>query len=139
MEVKIINITLRPKGQKPEQKHRLEEKVREVAYNCAEEVWWDPSLDAARALQRAMKTLADHDEYESAMDILTALYDIVDLDMPCELAAIQKRPDLLELFMDEFLAESDEILDDFTAGGDDPADEDEDGSEGYFEMDDMSD
>ena len=107
--------------------------------NCAEEVWWDPSLDAARALQRAMETLADHDEYESAMDILTALYDIVDLDMPCELAAIQKRPDLLELFMDEFLAESDEILDDFAAGGDDPADEDEDGSEGYFEMDDLSD
>lgn len=29
MEVKIINITLKPKGKKPEQKIRLEERVRE--------------------------------------------------------------------------------------------------------------
>lgn len=65
------------------------------------------------------------------MDILTALYAIVDLDMPKELTAIQKWRDLLELFMDEFLAESCEIMDEVAAG------EDEDGPEG-FEMDDLN-
>lgn len=139
MEVKIINITLKPEDKKPEQKHRLEEKVCEAACNCAD-VWLDPSMEACRALMRAMETLADYGDYDRVLDILTGLYDLEDVDMPRETAFIQDRPELLKLFIDEFLMQSNEVLDAFAAGSKDSADEDdEDDLEGYFEMDDLSD
>ena len=137
MKVTIIEITEKPEIRGPKRKHRLEEQVREAACNCSEEVWIalleNAGPDAARALQRAMEALAGHGEYDRAIDIFTALYDIVDLDMPKEAAAIQDRPELLEPFMDAFLAVSNEFLDEITA------DEDEEDPEFLFEMDDLSD
>ena len=131
MEVKIIEVTLMPKGKDPEQKRRLEKKVRKLAYDCSEEAWTglleNPGPEAAKALQRAMQALAGYGDYSKAMDVLKALYAISEQEMPADVAAWQQHPVLLKLFLDEFLTESEDYLDEFS-------DMDAD----LFEIDDLS-
>ena len=148
MDMKIVKVRFKPVNKKAAKEaarlRRLAARARDVACVSAESVWgpllWDTDLEAVRSLQNALETLNDHGDTSGAMDLLGALYALGGRDTPSEVAAYRKSSSLTELFMDEFLAETEDYLNGYETGGDaSEDDEDDEDSEDYIELDDLSD
>lgn len=129
----MVNIKIRfPKSEKKQRK--IAREVRHTAYECAEELW-EAVLDVmdvrtARCFEGALLRFLDRgdcDNVDNAVGMVKGLYALCDMALPGEITFYETRPVLLRLFMDEFMAETNEYLYDRGA------------SEAYFEMDDLSD
>lgn len=60
--------------------------------------------------QIAVSTLADMGEYRKAFDLICAIYEIVDGEIPDELIAIESLKDVVSLFVNEFTEDLASIL-----------------------------
>ena len=117
MEAKIISIHINPKAREEEAVGRMTGRARAVAFRSAEEAWdgvlWQIDMDVAKAICKAMEALADVGDYAGAMSVLVGLYEFGGKEMPEDVCAFKKTPELMGLFMEEFLVESGEYLDEW--------------------------
>jgi hypothetical protein len=94
--------------------HWLARAVRDIAYNSSERLW-DAVLevtdtDAARSFYRALKRLVDGGEYPTAMSVVTGLFHLCEMEVPLPVETCCQAPALMQMFLEEFLTESDEFL-----------------------------
>lgn len=61
-------------------------------------------------LEKAVSTLANAGEYRTAFDLICAIYEIVDGEIPDELIAIESLQEVVSLFVNEFIEDLASIL-----------------------------
>lgn len=114
--MRLIAVELPDEGGGESLMERLGTEVRNAAYQGSEELWSAVlevlDTDAARTLERALGHLYDMDSAGDAMKLVFALYGLCEMAVPKEIDACDEYPALARLFMDEFLAETDEYLTD---------------------------
>ena len=103
---------------------KLVEKVRSAANESAEDLWSAflevGEMDMVRATDAALRLLVSCDEHIRAIKLLEGIYALVEIAPPEIFPACQKYPAMSQMFMEEFLAESDEYI--FDVGMDDVID-----------------
>ena len=103
---------------------KLVETVRSAANESAGDLWSAflevGDLDMVRATDAALRLLVSCGEHIRAMKLLEGIYALVEIAPPEIFTACQKYPALSQMFMEEFLAESDEYI--FDVGMDDVID-----------------
>ena len=103
---------------------KLVEKVRSAANESAGDLWSAflevGDLDMVRATDAALRLLVSCGDHIKAMKLLEGIYALVEIAPPEIFTACQKYPAMSQMFMEEFLAESDEFI--FDAGMDDVID-----------------
>ena len=118
----IAQIQERREVTKPIEK--LVEKVRSAANESAGDLWSAflevGDLDMVRATDAALRLLVSCGEHIRAMKLLEGIYALVEIAPPEIFTACQKYPAMSQMFMEEFLAESDEYI--FDVGMDDVID-----------------
>ena len=100
---------------------KLAEKVRSAANESAGDLWSAflevGEMDMVRATDTALRLLVNSGDHIKAMTLLEGIYALVEIAPPEIFTACQKYPALSQLFMEEFLAESDDFI--FDVGMDD--------------------
>ena len=103
---------------------KLVEKVRSAANESAGDLWSAflevCDLDMVRATDAALRLLVSCGEHIRAMKLLEGIYALVEIAPPEIFTACQKYLAMSQMFMEEFLAESDESI--FDVGMDDVID-----------------
>ena len=103
---------------------KLVEKVRNAADKCAEDLWSAflevGDLDMVRATDAALRLLVSSGDHTKAMKLLEGIYALVEIAPTEDFTDCQKYPALAQMFMEDFLAESDEFI--FDVGMDDVID-----------------
>ena len=103
---------------------KLVEKVRSAANESAGDLWGAflevGDLDMVRVTDTALRLLVSCGDHIKAMKLLEGLYALVEIAPPEIFTACQKYSPLSQMFMEEFLAESDEFI--FDVGMDDVID-----------------
>ena len=103
---------------------KLIEKVRSAANESAGDLWSAflevGDLDMVRATDAALRLLVSCGDHIKAMKLLEGIYALVEIAPPEIFTVCQKYPALAQMFMEEFLAESDEFM--FDMSMDDVAD-----------------
>ena len=99
----------------------LIDEVRSVASQSMEALWNAflevGELDMVRATEKALRLLVSHGEYIEAMKVLEGIYALVEIAPSENFTDCQQRPALAQMFMEEFLAESEDYI--FDTGMDD--------------------
>lgn len=100
---------------------KLIEKVRSAANESAGDLWSAylevGEMDMVRATDAALRLLVNVGDHIKAMKLVEGIYALVEIAPPEIFTACQKYPALSQMFMEEFLAESDEFI--FDVGMDD--------------------
>ncbi len=100
---------------------KLAEEVRSAAYKSMEGLWSAflevGELDMVRATEKALRLLVSHGDYTGAMKMLEGIYALVEIAPSEDFTDCQQHPALAQMFMEEFLAESEDFI--FDAGMDD--------------------
>lgn len=100
---------------------KLIEKVRSAANESAGDLWSAylevGEMDMVRATDAALRLLVNGGDHIKAMKLVEGIFALVEIAPPEIFTACQKYPALSQMFMEEFLAESDEFI--FDAGMDD--------------------
>ena len=92
--------------------------VRSAANKSMEALWnafmevGDP--DMLRATERALLLMVSHSDYAGAMKVLEGIYALVEIAPPEDITDCQQYPALAQMFMEEFLAGSEDFI--FDAG-----------------------
>ena len=73
------------------------------------------SLDTLRKIQTAIIALQECGKSTEAFGLIIALHDITDLDVPEAVAGLEPFPDGIKMFVDEFIADTKDIMCDFEA------------------------
>lgn len=74
-------------------------------------------LDMVRAMEKALRLLVSHGNYIGAMKVLEGIYAMVEIAPSENFTDCQQHPALAQMFMEEFLAESEDFI--FDAGMED--------------------
>ena len=74
-------------------------------------------LDMVRATEKALRLLASHGDYTGAMKMLEGIYALVEIAPSENFTDCQQYPALAQMFMEEFLGESEDFI--FDVGMDD--------------------
>ena len=88
--------------------------VRSAANKSMEALWnafmevGDP--DMLRATERALLLMVSHSDYAGAMKVLEGIYALVEIAPPEDFTDCQQYPALAQMFMEEFLAESEDFI-----------------------------
>ena len=100
---------------------KLAEEVRSTAYKSMEGLWSAflevGELDMVRATEKALRLLVSHGDYTGAMKMLEGIYALVEIAPSEDFTDCQQYPALAQMFMEEFLAESEDFI--FDVGMDD--------------------
>ena len=100
---------------------KLAEEVRSAAYESATALWSAflevGELDAVHATEKALRLLVSHGDCTGAMKMLEGIYALVEIAPPEDFNDCQKYLTLAQMFMEEFLAESEDFI--FDAGMED--------------------
>ncbi len=70
--------------------------------------------DMLRATERALLLMVSHSDYAGAMKVLEGIYALVEIAPPEDFTDCQQYPALAQMFMEEFLAGSEDFI--FDAG-----------------------
>ena len=101
--------------------NKLCKEVRDAAYQSAACLWSAflevGELDMVRATERALSLMAGHGDYAGAMQVLESIYALVEIAPSEDFTDCQQYPALTQMFMEEFLAESEDYI--FDMGMDD--------------------
>ena len=99
----------------------LIDEVRSVASQSMEALWNAflevGELDMVRATEKALRLLVSHGNYIGAMKVLEGIYAMVEIAPSENFTDCQQHPALAQMFMEEFLAESEDFI--FDAGMED--------------------
>ena len=100
---------------------KLADEVRNAAYESATALWSAflevGELDAVHATEKALRLLVSHGDCTGAMKMLEGIYALVEIAPPEDFTDCQKYLTLAQMFMEEFLAESEDFI--FDAGMED--------------------
>ena len=100
---------------------KLADEVRSAAYKSMEALWSAflevGELDMVRATEKALRLLVSHGDHTGAMKVLEGVYALVEIAPSEDFTDCQQYPALAQMFMEEFLAESEDFI--FDAGMDD--------------------
>ena len=100
---------------------KLADEVRSAAYKSVEGLWSAflevGELDMVQATEKALRLLVSHGDYTGAMKVLEGIYALVEVAPSESFADCRQHPALAQMFMDEFLAESEDFI--FDAGMED--------------------
>ena len=100
---------------------KLAEEVRSAAYESATALWSAflevGELDAVHATGKALRLLVSHGDCTGAMKVLEGVYALVEIAPSEDFTDCQQYPALAQMFMEEFLAESEDFI--FDAGMED--------------------
>ena len=103
---------------------KLVEKVRNAAHKSVEDLWSAflevGDLDMVRATDAALRLLVSSGDHTKAMKLLEGIYALVEIAPTEDFTYCQQYPALAQMFMEDFLAESDEFI--FDVGMDDVID-----------------
>ena len=73
------------------------------------------SLDTLRKIQKSIIALQECGKSKEAFGLIIALHDLTDLDVPETITGLGPFPDGIKMFMDEFIADTNDIMCDFAA------------------------
>ena len=100
---------------------KLADEVRSAAQQSMEALWSAflevGELDMVRATEKALRLLVSHGDCTGAMKVLEGVYALVEIAPPEDFTDCQKYPALAQMFMEEFLVESEDFI--FDAGMED--------------------
>ena len=103
---------------------RIEKLIREVrsAASKSTGALWNAflevgDLDMVRAMEKALRLLVSHGNYIGAMKVLEGIYAMVEIAPSENFTDCQQHPALAQMFMEEFLAGSEDFI--FDAGMED--------------------
>ena len=100
---------------------KLAEEVCSAAYKSVEGLWNAflevGELDMVKATEKALRLLVSHGDYTGAMKVLEGIYALVEIAPSENFTDCQQHPALAQMFMEEFLAESEDFI--FDVGMDD--------------------
>ena len=100
---------------------KLANDVRRAAYSSTETLWsaflWAGELSMVQATEKALRLMVSHGDCTGAMKVLEGVYALVEIAPSEDFTDCQKYPALAQMFMEEFLAESEDFI--FDAGMED--------------------
>ncbi len=100
---------------------KLADEVRSTAQQSMEALWSAflevGELDMVRATEKALRLLVSHGDCTGAMKVLEGVYALVEIAPSENFTDCQQYPALAQMFMEEFLAESEDFI--FDAGMED--------------------
>ena len=100
---------------------KLADEVRSAAYKSVEGLWSAflevGELDMVQATEKALRLLVSHGDCTGAMKVLEGVYALVEIAPSENFTDCQQYPALAQMFMEEFLAESEDFI--FDAGMED--------------------
>lgn len=100
---------------------KLADEVRSAAYKSMEALWSAflevGELDMVRATEKALRLLVSHGDHTGAMKVLEGVYALVEIAPLEDFTDCQQYPALAQMFMEEFLAKSEDFI--FDAGMED--------------------
>ena len=77
--------------------------------------YYASSLDTLRRIQTAIIALQECGKSTEAFGLIIALHDLTDLDVPEAITGLEPFPDGIKMFMDEFIADTKDLMCDFEA------------------------
>ena len=77
--------------------------------------YYASSLDTLRRIQAAIIALQECGKSAEAFGLIIALHDLTDLDVPEAVAGLEPFPDGIKMFVDEFIADTKDLMCDFEA------------------------
>ena len=93
---------------------KLADEVRSAAQQSVEGLWSAflevGELDMVRATEKALRLLVSHGDYTGAMQVLEGIYALVEIAPSENFTDCQQYPSLAQMFMEEFLAESEDFI-----------------------------
>ena len=93
---------------------KLADEVRSTAQQSMEALWSAflevGELDMVRATEKALRLLVSHGDYTGAMKLLEGIYALVEIAPSEDFTDCQQYPALAQMFMEEFLAESEDFI-----------------------------
>ena len=88
--------------------------VRKAAFKSVEDLWGaipeEADLGMVRATDTALRLLTGCGDYTKAMKLLEALYTLAEREPPKDFTACQEYPALSQMYMEEFLVESEQFI-----------------------------
>ena len=100
---------------------KLADEVRSTAQQSMEALWSAflevGDLDMVRATEKALRLMVSHGDCTGAMKVLEGVYALVEIVPSEDFTDCQQYPALAQMFMEEFLAESEDFI--FDAGMED--------------------
>ena len=100
---------------------KLADEVRSTAQQSMEALWSAflevGELDRVRATEKTLRLMVSHGDCTGAMKVLEGVYALVEIAPSEDFTDCQQYPALAQMFMEEFLAESEDFI--FDAGMDD--------------------
>ena len=100
---------------------KLADEVRSAAQQSMEALWSAflevGELDMVRATEKALRLMVSHGDCTGAMKVLEGVYALVEIAPSEDFTDCQQYPALAQMFMEEFLAESEDFI--FDAGMED--------------------
>ena len=100
---------------------KLADEVRSTAQQSMEALWSAflevGELDMVRATEKALRLTVSHGDCTGAMKVLEGVYALVEIAPSEDFTDCQQYPALAQMFMEEFLAESEDFI--FDAGMED--------------------
>ena len=100
---------------------KLADEVRSAAQQSMEALWSAflevGELDMMRATEKALRLMVSQGDCTGAMKVLEGVYALVEIAPSEDFTDCQKYPALAQMFMEEFLAESEDFI--FDAGMED--------------------
>ena len=96
---------------------RIEKLIREVrsAASKSTGALWNAflevgDLDMVRAMEKALRLLVSHGNYIGAMKVLEGIYAMVEIAPSENFTDCQQHPALAQMFMEEYLAKSEDFI-----------------------------
>ena len=93
---------------------KLADEVRSAAQQSMEALWSAflevGELDMVRATEKALWLTVSHGDCTGAMKVLEGVYDLVEIAPSEDFTDCQQYPALAQMFMEEFLAESEDFI-----------------------------
>ena len=77
--------------------------------------YYASSLDTLRRIQTTIIALQECGKSTEAFGLIIALHDLTDLDVPEAVAGLEPFPDGIKMFVDEFIADTKDLMCDFEA------------------------
>ena len=77
--------------------------------------YYASSLDTLRRIQTAIIALQECGKSTEAFGLIISLHDLTDLDVPEAVAGLEPFPDGIKMFVDEFIADTKDLMCDFEA------------------------
>ena len=95
---------------------RLSDTVRQTAHESVETLWGAAldvlDMDTARCFERALTALVELGNHSKAMGMVAGLFTLCGVKITMDVVACQKYPTVMQMFLLEFLVETDEYLTD---------------------------